>query len=40
MKRLEADGVLNRELEGLPSSREVRRRLERSEGLTARSSRC
>ena len=34
MKKLEADGVLNRELEGLPSSREVRRRLERNEALT------
>ncbi|MCD4533915.1 NAD-glutamate dehydrogenase [Nocardioides sp. cx-169] len=35
MKRLESDGILNREIEGLPSSREVRRRLERREGLTA-----
>jgi glutamate dehydrogenase len=34
MKQLEADGVLNRELEGLPSRREVRQRLERKEGLT------
>ena len=34
MKQLERDGVLNRELEGLPTSREVRRRLERGEGLT------
>jgi glutamate dehydrogenase len=34
MKKLEADGVLNRELEGLPSSRAVRQRLERKEGLT------
>ena len=34
MKQLESDGVLNRELEGLPSSREVRRRLERNEALT------
>jgi glutamate dehydrogenase len=34
MKRLERNGVLNRELEGLPNSREVRRRLERGEGLT------
>jgi len=34
MKRLEGDGVLDRELEGLPSRREVRRRLERGEGLT------
>ena len=31
MKQLERDGVLNRELEGLPTSREVRRRLERGE---------
>jgi glutamate dehydrogenase len=35
MRRLEKGGVLNREVEGLPSSREVRRRLERGEGLTA-----
>jgi glutamate dehydrogenase len=34
MKKLERDGVLNRELEGLPSSREVRRRLEHNEALT------
>ncbi len=34
MKKLEADGVLNRELESLPTSREVRRRLERNEALT------
>jgi glutamate dehydrogenase len=34
MRRLERDGVLNRELEGLPSTRQVRRRLERGEGLT------
>ncbi|MFA6576343.1 MAG: NAD-glutamate dehydrogenase domain-containing protein, partial [Nocardioides sp.] len=34
MKKLESDGVLNRELEGLPTSREVRRRLDRHEGLT------
>ncbi len=34
MKKLEADGVLNRELEGLPSSREVAKRLERNEALT------
>ncbi len=33
MKQLERDGVLNRELEGLPSSREVRRRLDHGEGL-------
>jgi glutamate dehydrogenase len=35
MKRLEKDGVLNRELEGLPATREVRRRLDRGEGLTS-----
>ena len=34
MKRLERDGVLNRELEALPTSRQVRRRLDRGEGLT------
>ena len=34
MRRLERDGVLDRELEGLPTSREVRRRLDRGEGLT------
>ncbi len=34
MKKLEQDGVLNRELEGLPSTRQVRRRLDRHEGLT------
>jgi glutamate dehydrogenase len=34
MKQLESDGVLNRELEGLPPSRAVRQRLERKEGLT------
>ncbi|MFC4785406.1 NAD-glutamate dehydrogenase [Nocardioides sp. MAHUQ-72] len=34
MRRLERAGVLNRELEGLPSTRAVRRRLERGEGLT------
>nr|WP_246416109.1 NAD-glutamate dehydrogenase [Nocardioides luti] len=34
MKRLERDGVLNRELEGLPTSRQVRRRLDRGDGLT------
>jgi glutamate dehydrogenase len=34
MRRLEREGVLNRELEGLPSTRQVRRRLERGEGLT------
>lgn len=35
MKRLEREGVLNRAVEGLPSSREVRRRADRGEGLTA-----
>ncbi|QVT81225.1 NAD-specific glutamate dehydrogenase [Nocardioides aquaticus] len=34
MKRLEAAGALDRQIEGLPSRREVRRRLERKEGLT------
>jgi glutamate dehydrogenase len=34
MKKLERRGVLNRELEGLPSSRQVRRRLERGGALT------
>ncbi|WP_240181871.1 NAD-glutamate dehydrogenase [Nocardioides sp. 616] len=34
MKTLERRGVLNRELEGLPSGKEVRRRIERGEGLT------
>ena len=34
MKRLESDGVLNRDLEGLPTSRQVARRLDRREGLT------
>jgi len=34
MKRLERDGYLNREVEGLPSTRVVKRRLERGEGLT------
>jgi len=34
MKRLERDGVLNRELEALPTSRQVRRRADRDEGLT------
>ncbi len=34
MKKLERDGVLNRELEGLPTSRQVRRRLERGGSLT------
>lgn len=35
MRRLERDGVLVREIEGLPSSAEVRRRLDAREGLTA-----
>jgi glutamate dehydrogenase len=35
MRTLEKRGVLNRELEGLPSSREVRRRIDRGEGLSA-----
>ncbi|WP_343907638.1 NAD-glutamate dehydrogenase [Nocardioides aquiterrae] len=35
MRKLEGDGVLNRELEGLPSRKEVRRRLDQGEGLTA-----
>ena len=35
MRTLEADDVLNRELEGLPSSKEVRRRLDNGEGLSA-----
>ncbi|HET9421720.1 MAG TPA: NAD-glutamate dehydrogenase [Nocardioides sp.] len=34
IKKLESDDTLNRELEGLPSSRVVRQRLERNEGLT------
>ncbi len=34
MRKLERDGVLNRELEGLPSSRQVRGRLDRGEALT------
>lgn len=34
MKKLESEGVLNRELEGLPTSREVRRRIDRNEALT------
>ena len=34
MKKLESEGHLNREIEGLPSRREVRRRLDRHEGLT------
>ena len=41
MRRLERDGVLNRELEGLPSPRQVRRLLERGRGAErARSCRC
>jgi glutamate dehydrogenase len=35
MRRLEKRGVLNREIEGLPPTREVRRRLDRGAGLTA-----
>lgn len=34
VRRLERDGFINRELEGLPTSREVRRRLDRGAGLT------
>ncbi len=34
MRQLEKRGVLNRELEGLPSTRQVRRMLEREEGLS------
>ncbi len=34
MKTLEKRGVLNRELEGLPTSREVRRRIDRGEGMS------
>ncbi|MGI8523340.1 MAG: NAD-glutamate dehydrogenase, partial [Nocardioides sp.] len=34
MRKLEREGVLNRELEGLPSSRAVRLRLDRGDGLT------
>ncbi|HEX3930363.1 MAG TPA: NAD-glutamate dehydrogenase [Nocardioides sp.] len=34
MRTLEKRGVLNREIEGLPTSREVRRRIDRGEGLT------
>ncbi len=34
MRQLERRGVLNRELEGLPSTRQVRRMLERGEGLS------
>ncbi len=35
MRTLERDGLLNRELEALPSRREVAKRLERREGLTS-----
>ncbi len=35
MKKLESDGVLNRELEGLPTRREVRRRLDSKGALTS-----
>ncbi|MBO0845538.1 MAG: NAD-glutamate dehydrogenase [Nocardioides sp.] len=35
MRELEKQGVLNRELEGLPSTRVVRRRIDRGESLTA-----
>ena len=35
IRRLERDGLLDRELEGLPSSKEVKRRLDRGEGLSA-----
>ncbi len=34
MKQLEQRGVLNRDLEGLPTSRQVRRRLDRGQALT------
>lgn len=34
MKTLERRGILNRELEALPTSRQVRRRLDRGDGLT------
>ncbi len=34
MRRLEKAGTLDREIEGLPSRREVRRRLDRGQGLT------
>jgi glutamate dehydrogenase len=34
MKTLEKRGVLNRELEGLPTSREVRRRIDRDQGMS------
>ena len=35
IKQLEADGVLDREVEGLPSTKVIKRRAERGEGLTA-----
>ncbi|MFC7492955.1 MULTISPECIES: NAD-glutamate dehydrogenase [unclassified Nocardioides] len=35
IRRLERDGVLDRELEGLPPAREVKRRLDSGDGLTA-----
>ncbi|MGB0099048.1 MAG: NAD-glutamate dehydrogenase, partial [Nocardioides sp.] len=35
IRRLEGDGVINRELEALPSSKEIRRRLDNGEGLSA-----
>src|SRR3569623_1606196 len=35
MRTLEKRGVLNRELDGLPTSRQVSRRIDRGEGLTA-----
>ena len=34
LARLEREGHLNRQIEGLPTSQEVRRRAERGEGLT------
>ncbi len=34
MRKLESEGVLNREIEGLPTRRQVTRRLERGQGLT------
>jgi glutamate dehydrogenase len=35
MRKLERDGVLNREVEGMPTPRQVRRLLERGDGLSA-----
>ncbi len=35
IRKLEGDGILNRELEALPSRKEVQRRLDTGEGLTA-----